>query len=101
MSARYKPVGWNPTKIVYDAVPRQTQAKLARFRPAAYRREELPESFTRQIHGAAVSFKAVSISGVEIQWLVIRGDNARSSCTDRARKNAKPETVVAKYLAAG
>jgi hypothetical protein len=89
-------------EIVYDdSVPRQSDAEMAEFRPAAYRREKLPESFTREIHGTPVSFRAVSRSGLEIQWLVIRADNASAPRTVRARKNAKPQTVVAKYLAAG
>ena len=92
--------GMPQDEIVYDdAVPRQSATELAKFRPAGYRREGLPEGFTREIRGASVNFRAIARSGIDIKWLVVRGDSASPPRTVHARQNAKPETVVAKYLA--
>jgi hypothetical protein len=92
--------GQPQAEITYDeAAPKQTEADLARFHPMAYRRVGLPASFTQEIAGIRVRFTAVSRVGVQVQWSVVRGNEvATSHKVVRVRENAKPATIVARYL---
>jgi hypothetical protein len=89
-------------EIVYDAsTPRQSRADLAGFRPASYRRSHLPAPFAEEIDGVRLQFTPIEKAGALVRWAVVRSNRPPTvQEVVSVRVNAKPATIVARYLEA-